>query len=262
MRAELRTALAEDQFVVHYQPIVPVGGGVVSHFEALVRWEHPDRGLVLPGAFLPAMQDDATIIALGRRVLDQVCRQIAEWREGDPARAVQVSVNLSHQEFWADDLTVGIADALRAHGVPQECLALEITESVIMSNVSAASVVLAQLRALGVELHIDDFGTGHSSLSALRVLPVTTLKIDGSFVQEMSTVPETAALVDVIVQMAGVLGMQVVAECVETAEQARLLRERGCGTAQGWFFSPAVPGPQAGSLLGSALSPLLLEART
>ena len=261
-RGELRTALAEHQFVVHYQPIVALDGAGLQHFEALVRWEHPERGLLAPGAFLPAMEDNATIVALGQWILDEVCRQIAAWRSRYDG-PVTVSVNLSHREFWSIDLVPTITQALHVHQVPSECLVLEITESVIMSDPDAARDLLRALHDLGLKLHVDDFGTGQSSLNALRTLPVDALKIDGSFIHELVVTERTRELVGVILYMGEVLGLDVIAECVETYEQADKLHAMGCRTAQGWLYAQALPGDQAEEILGTNLaSPVGQEPTT
>lgn len=252
MRGELRTALADQQFVVHYQPIVSLDGAGVSHLEALVRWEHPYRGLLLPGAFLPDMEDNASMVALGRWLVDEVCRQVAVWRAGHDG-PVAVSVNVSHREFWAPDLVETVSDALERHGVPPECLVLEITETVVMSDPTAALSVMGELHDLGVRLHIDDFGTGHSSLNALRTFPVDALKIDGSFIRELTVADRTTDLVEIILHMGRTLGLEVIAECVETPEQAEHLQRLGCDNAQGWLYARALPGEEAGALLGRAL---------
>jgi diguanylate cyclase (GGDEF)-like protein len=252
-RVELRTALAERQFVVHYQPIVALDGTGVRQFEALVRWEHPVRGLLFPGDFLPAMSDNSTVVTLGHWIIDEVCRQLSVWRGGHDL-PVTVAVNLSHHEFWCRDLSEVVADALLRHDVPAECLVLEITESVVMTDLDAARVVMAGLRELGVRLHIDDFGTGQSSLHALRTFPVDALKIDGSFIRELGQVAQTTELVRIIVDMGKALGLDVVAECVETTEQAEHLQGLGCANAQGWLYARAMPGPEAGALLGRSLA--------
>ncbi|WP_199424325.1 EAL domain-containing protein [Actinotalea solisilvae] len=251
-RAELRSALADGQFVVHYQPIVALDGAGLAHFEALVRWQHPTRGLLLPGAFLPAMEDNASVVALGQWVLDEVCRQVAAW-EDEHRTPATVSVNLSHQEFWSRGLVHSVRSALARHGVAPERLVLEITESVIMDDPDVARGLMTELHALGVRLHIDDFGTGQSSLHALRSFPVDALKIDGSFIRELGDVRQTTELVRIIVEIGAVLGMDVVAECVETSDQAQRLREMGCANAQGWLYAKALPGDEAGALLGRAL---------
>lgn len=250
VRAELRAALDRGELVVHYQPVVALDGTAVEAFEALVRWQHPTRGLLMPGEFLPVMEDDGSIVRVGRLVLDEVCRQIAVWRAARPL-PVTVAVNLSHREFWAPDLVVGVRDALERHGVPPEHLVLEITESVVVSRPEEARALLGALAALGVRLHIDDFGTGQSSLTALRTLPVHAMKVDGSFVRELASAPATRELLRVILDMGRVLGLDVIAECVETPEQAAILRGLGCTNAQGWLYAAAMPGAEAGALLGA-----------
>ncbi|MGW6130274.1 EAL domain-containing protein [Cellulomonas sp. NPDC055163] len=250
VRGELRGALARGEFVVHYQPVVALDGSGVESFEALVRWQHPERGLLLPGAFLPVMEDDGSIVQLGRLVLDEVCRQVARWR-ADRGLPVTVAVNLSHREFWAPDLVAAVRDSLARHGVPAGHLVLEITESVVISRPDEARDLLESLDTLGVGLHIDDFGTGQSSLTALRTLPVHAMKVDGSFVRELASTPATRDLVRVILDMGRVLGLEVIAECVETEEQAAILRSMGCTGAQGWLYASALPGDEAGALLGA-----------
>ena len=250
-RSALTAALEAHQFVVHYQPIVDLDGADVTQFEALVRWNHPERGLLLPKDFLPAMEGNATIIALGHQVIEDVCAQIAAWRADH--RTVTVSVNLSHREFWDPELLPTIRSILELHSVPPECLIIEITESVIMTDPTEARTIMEALHKVGLRLHIDDFGTGHSSLNVLRTFPVDALKIDGSFVRELALVDQTTALVRTIVAMGQVLGIDVVAECVETHEQADELRAMGCTTAQGWLYAKALPADDAGDILGTRL---------
>lgn len=250
-RSTIAAALENRQFVVHYQPIVDLDGGGLTQFEALVRWAHPERGLLLPGEFLPAMEGNSTIVTLGRQVLEQVCAQIAAWRAAADV-PVRVAVNLSHREFWSPELLGSVQFLLQRHHVPPGCLVLEITESVIMSDPTAALEIMGDLHAAGLQLHIDDFGTGQSSLNALRTLPVDALKIDGSFIRDLGDTQPTA-LVTAIVAMGAALGLEVVAECVETEEQADQLRAMGCTTAQGWLYSRAVPPDDAGTLLGRPL---------
>ncbi|HEY3438579.1 MAG TPA: EAL domain-containing protein [Actinotalea sp.] len=252
-RSEIRAALAENQFVVHYQPIVALDGTGLRQFEALVRWQHPERGLLLPGAFLPAMEDNPTIVALGQWLIGEVCRQVAAWR-AEYAGPVSVSVNLSHREFWSTELVATLTTALAAHAVPPECLVLEITESVIMADPSAARDLMTTLHAMGLKLHVDDFGTGHSSLNALRTLPVDALKIDGSFIAELVQTERTRELVEVILYMGAVLGLDVIAECVETVEQAEQLQTMGCANAQGWLYARALPGDEAQEVLGTSMA--------
>ena len=251
-QSELRTALVEEQFEVHYQPLVSLDGSGLTQFEALIRWRHPERGVLLPGEFLPVMVENGTVVALGQWVIDAVCRQVAEWRAAGQ-ESVHVSVNLSHREFWSDQLLVTVNQALLRHDVPPRCLVLEITESVIMADPVSARQIMADLHASGMRLHIDDFGTGHSSLHALRAFPVDALKIDQSFVQQLGIDAQTTELVRIIVAMGRTLGIDVVAEGVETAAQASALRAMGCATVQGWLYARAMPGSEAAELLGRRL---------
>ena len=252
-RTELGIALDREQFVVHYQPVVALDGAALTRFEALVRWQHPVRGLRGPGEFLPAMVDNPTIVRLGHWVLNDVCRQIAEWRT-DYDGPLAVSVNVSHREFWTGDLVRTVKETLQRHGVPPECLILEITESVVMDQPDAARQIMTDLHAAGIQLHIDDFGTGQSSLHALRTLPVDAVKIDGSFISELVEVSRTAALVRTIIAMGEALDIDVIAECVETPQQEDRLRDMGCGSAQGWLYAKAMPADDARVLLGGAVT--------
>lgn len=253
-QSELRTALAEQHFVVHYQPLVALDGGALTQMEALVRWQHPDRGILLPSDFLPVMAETGTIVVLGQWLIDTVCAQIAHWQQ-EYAGPVTVAVNLSHREFWSAQLLSTVTTALARHGVEPECLILEITESVIMSDPDAARQIMADLHAAGIRMHIDDFGTGQSSLHALRAFPVDALKIDQSFVQQIDIDHQTTELVRIIVGMGRTLGLEVVAEGVETPAQADRLRTMGCATAQGWLYAAALPGDEAGQMLGRPVSP-------
>ncbi|MDO8108083.1 EAL domain-containing protein [Isoptericola sp. b441] len=248
LRGQLRSALARREFLVHYQPIVPLHGGPTVQLEALVRWDHPDRGLLPPGAFLGALEEGPGVVELGAQVLDTVCAQIARWRER--GHEVTVAVNVSHREFWGDGFVERVKDTLHRHGVPARYLVLEITETIVMTEVQSARAIMTRIRDLGVRLHVDDFGTGQSSLHALRSFPVDALKIDGSFCARLLDDPQTAELVAVIVQMGRALGLEVIAEWVETREQADLLQAMGCALAQGWLYSAAVPAEQAEALLG------------
>ncbi|MBO1753085.1 EAL domain-containing protein [Actinotalea sp. BY-33] len=254
-RAELRTALAHEQFEVHYQPVVDLGGAPLRHLEALVRWRHPGRGLLSPAQFLPTLEGDtAMILTLGGWMLDEVCRQVATWRSAG-FDDVSVALNVAHREFWAPGLAERVADALARHQVPPANLVLEITEGVFMAEPDTARQVMEDLRAQGVRLHIDDFGTGQSSLTALRTFPFDALKIDGSFVRELGVSTQTTELLRVIVDMGRTLDLAVVAEHVEHCAQADHLRLLGCTYAQGWLYSRALPAAQVTPLLGTAVPP-------
>lgn len=258
MRMRTRTALTRaiqrHEFVVHYQPVVDLADPAVYEFEALVRWQHPERGLLPPSQFLPHLEGTQAAVALGHDVLDTVCAQLADWRRVH-GPDLTVAVNLSQREFWSADLPGTVADTLTRHAVPASALVLETTESVIMTEPERARAVMTELKDAGVRVRLDDFGTGHSSMQVLRRCPVDALKIDGSFVSELGDGRQSTALVAAMVALGRALGIEVHAEWVETAEQAALLRELGCTTAQGWLFGKALPADEAGALIGTTLGP-------
>jgi diguanylate cyclase (GGDEF)-like protein/PAS domain S-box-containing protein len=250
IETELRRALERDEFRVHYQPIVELASGRITGFEALVRWDHPERGLLLPETFLEVAEETGLVVALGRRVLDQACRQLAVWQETFTGpQPLLVSVNLSDRQFMQPDLVEQVAEALRAANVPPESLFLEITEKVVMEDAENPEAVLDSLRALGVGLAVDDFGTGYSSLSVLHRFPVRTLKIAQSFVETLCDECGNDLVVRAIILLAQNIGMDVVAEGVETREQAIALRKLGCHFGQGFLFSPPLPPETATEML-------------
>jgi diguanylate cyclase (GGDEF)-like protein/PAS domain S-box-containing protein len=248
---DLRRALERREFRVHYQPIVRVDDRRIAGFEALVRWQHPQRGLVAPSEFIPLAEETGLVVPLGRAVLEEACRQAAEWRQasGDD---LTVSVNLSVKQFTQPDLVEQVDAILRDSGLPSRLLKLEVTESMVMENTDSAIALLRRLKALGVHIAIDDFGTGYSSLSYLLRLPADSLKIDRSFVSGSGDPGRNANIVRTVVGLAYSLGLDVVAEGVETEEQRALLEDLGCPLAQGFLFSPAVDGPAATRLLADA----------
>jgi EAL domain-containing protein (putative c-di-GMP-specific phosphodiesterase class I) len=251
----LHRALEREQFVVHYQPVVDLSTGAMVSAEALVRWEHPDRGLVSPGEFIPLAEETGLILPIGAWVLEQACQQLVEWQRAAPS--MSVAVNLSVRQMLAPDIAGLIEDVLRRTGVSPADLCLEMTESVLMDDVDYFGRTLAGLKALGVRLAIDDFGTGYSALARLRELPFDRLKVDKTFVDELSMTQDGSTLVDSILDMARVLGLQVVAEGVETADQAEFLRTRHCDFAQGYLFSHPIDASTFGTLLAhrSSLTP-------
>jgi EAL domain-containing protein (putative c-di-GMP-specific phosphodiesterase class I) len=244
LETDLRRAITRKEFFLNYQPIVCLETGRIASFEALVRWRHPERGLVMPGDFVPVAEETGLIVPLGLWVLNEACRQMREWqRHGLADESVTVSVNLSGRQFSQADLIDQISSALRESGLRAGNLKLEITESMVMENFDTAIDMLTQLRSLGVGLSIDDFGTGYSSLSYLHRFPIDTLKIDRSFVTQMTDNSENAEIVRTIVTLARSLDMEVVAEGVETADQLRRLGDLGCDYGQGYLFSrPVGPG--------------------
>ena len=236
----LGRAIAEGGLRLDYQPIVSLGDHTVSATEALVRWEHPERGVVHPAEFVSLAEESGLILPLGRWVLGEACRQLAAWRAAGRS-ALRVAVNLSARQFADPDLTAVVAEALARAGLPADALWLEITESVLMEEVEDSAETLRALKRLGVHLSVDDFGTGYSSLSYLKRFPVDLLKIDRSFVDGLGTDPDDGAIVLAIVSLARALRLGVVAEGVEHPWQLEALRSLGCDAVQGYLVGR--PGP-------------------
>jgi diguanylate cyclase (GGDEF)-like protein/PAS domain S-box-containing protein len=262
LETDLRRALTRREFFLNYQPIVSLETGKVSSFEALVRWRHPERGLVMPGDFIPVAEETGLIVPLGQWVLGEACRQMREWQKHYFIdEEVTVSVNLSSRQFSQADLIEQVSSVLRETGLPASSLKLEITESMVMENFDTAIQMLAQLKNLGVGLSIDDFGTGYSSLSYLHRFPIDTLKIDRSFVTQMTDNSENGEIVRTIVTLARSLAMNVIAEGVETRAQLTQLRDLGCDFGQGYLFSKAVGAPAALELMVKSEFANLISAR-
>lgn len=240
LESELRKAIEEDELLVYYQSKVHVRTGDVICVEALVRWESPTRGLVMPGAFIAIAEETGLIVPLGDVVLAKACRQLVQWRAlgcGD----IKVAVNLSPRQFERDDLVEKVSAVLAQTGLPAQCLELEVTESMVMHNMAKAIVQLDRLCALGVSISIDDFGTGYSSLSYLKRLPIQTLKVDRSFVEDLGRDDGGEAIVSAVISMATTLGLDVVAEGVETDMQLEFLRKEGCDYVQGFLMDKPAP---------------------
>jgi EAL domain-containing protein (putative c-di-GMP-specific phosphodiesterase class I) len=235
---DLRQAIRRGELVVHYQPIVILESGEVSGVEALVRWQHPTRGLLLPAEFISVAEETGLIVPIGQWVLEEACRQIVAWRAKLPDQAaLMVSVNLSPRQFQQPNLVARVARALREAGLAPAWLKLEITEGVIMQDVEATIKTLWQLKELGVQLAIDDFGTGYSSLAYLKRLPLDILKIDRAFINGIGQDSEDTAIVRAIIAMAKSLNLSITGEGIETAEQAALLREWACDKGHGYYFA-------------------------
>ena len=249
LESDLRQAIEEKQFCVYYQPIVSLQTGRLSGFEALVRWNHPRRGLVSPADFIPVAEETGLIVPIGEWVLNQACAQVRQWQLDSPShRSLSLSVNLSGRQVAQPDLLDRIKEALETSRLSPHCLKLEITESVVMENAEAATLMFKQLRSLGVQLSIDDFGTGYSSLSYLHRFPLNYLKIDRSFVMRLTTDNDNA-IVRTISTLARNLGMEVIAEGIETEEQHQQLKMLGCEYGQGYLFSRPVDNQGVLSLL-------------
>jgi len=248
---QMQRGLERGEFVLHYQPIWELADGMLTGVEALVRWNHPSRGLLPPGEFIPAAEQTGFIVPLGDWVLDESCRQVRAWQEAFPGRPLSVSVNISPRQFIESDLVSRVRDALRLHELDPGSLTLEITEGALLHDVEVTKRKLDDLKALGVRLAIDDFGTGSSSLGNLRRFPIDELKIDRTFVMGMTEDPvEGTSLVHAILELADALHLKVVAEGIELPEQLARLRASGCATGQGFLFAkPGVP-EEIGSLLG------------
>jgi diguanylate cyclase (GGDEF)-like protein len=251
-RSQLEIALAHDEFVVHYQPIVDLPSGRLTGVEALVRWRHPQRGLIGPNAFIPLAESTGLIVPLGRWVLRQACRQAVTWHANLPgAEELRVSVNLSPRQFQYASLVGDVQEILVETGIDPGRVVLEITESLLMQDTDATIATLEQLRALGVQLAIDDFGTGYSSLSYLKRFPVNILKIDRSFVNGITTDPEDATLAEAVVQLGRALHLQTVAEGIETADQQAALRLLGCEYGQGYLYARPAEASEIEGLLAN-----------
>jgi EAL domain-containing protein (putative c-di-GMP-specific phosphodiesterase class I) len=250
LETDLRRAVERGQLRVHYQPFVDLTTDEVMGFEALVRWHHPRRGLLPPDEFLSVAEETGLIVPIGRFVLMEGCRQIRELQRKHPENAsLKLTVNLSNKQFFQTDLFDQIAEALAASGLDPACLGLEITEGVIIRQADSASSRFSRLKSLGVQLYLDDFGKGYSSLNYLHRFPMDILKIDRSFVSRIEEAEGNFAIVKAIVTLAHQLGMEVVAEGIQTGDQKARLRGLGCEYGQGFFLSPAVPADEAEQLL-------------
>lgn len=258
LEQDLRQAIQDEQLTLAYQPQVDINSGKVLGFEALLRWHHEDRGWVSPSQFIPIAEEAGLIGRLGDWVLDQAVSQLAEWHK-DYDTDLRMAVNISAQQLYMNDLPGQVTALLECYQVPASSLELELTESSLIENVEHASRVLKNLRALGVELALDDFGTGYSSLSYLKQFKVDRLKVDKSFVTDISTDTSDAEIVVTIIAMANSLKLKVIAEGVETQAQAAFLQYHGCNEAQGFYYSHPITADRASAILmrgGQIVEPL------
>ncbi|ACO47211.2 EAL domain-containing protein [Deinococcus deserti] len=254
LERDLREALRNGEFVLHYQGQFDVASGALSGYEALVRWQHPVHGMIAPGRFIPVAEDSGLIGPLGTWVLREACRQARAWRADE--RGLTMSVNVSPVQFDTADFARLVQEALEEAGIRPECLMLELTESTVLRDVASATQQLQRLRALGVRIALDDFGTGQSALSLLRHIPIDQLKIDRSFLPGPDDTDESAQVfLRLLVMLGQARRLNVVAEGVENAEHQALLREMGCPTAQGFYLSRPLPAHQATALLPQIAAP-------
>ncbi|MBR0719233.1 EAL domain-containing protein [Bradyrhizobium liaoningense] len=244
LEMDLRAAVQRNEFTVYYQPIRDVARDVVVAFEALVRWKHPERGLIPPVNFIPLAEETGLVVALGEHVLKVACAEAATWPDD-----IGVAVNLSPVQFKSPNLVASVVEALALSGLDARRLELEITESVLLQNSEATLTILHELRALGVRISLDDFGTGYSSLSYLRSFPFDKIKIDRSFVQELSTREDSMAIVRAVTGLGRSLGIATTAEGVENDAQLELLRREGCTQVQGYLFSQPRPASDVATML-------------
>jgi diguanylate cyclase (GGDEF)-like protein/PAS domain S-box-containing protein len=252
LEADLRCALGRNEFVLHFQPILNLQTGQITGVEALIRWLHPQRGLVFPEQFVPLAEECGLILAIGQWVLVEACKQARAWLDAGLG-VVPVSVNVSAAEFSAKDFLSGVRAVLIATGVEPQNLKLELTESVLMRDAESAVVTLVKLKAMGVQVAIDDFGTGYSSFAYLRRFPVDALKLHQSFVREITTDPRDAAIVSAMINIGTSLKQRIIAEGVETSAQLDFLRLHGCGEGQGYYFSRPVVAERVASLFKAGI---------
>ena len=251
---DLRQALEKNELRLHYQPIVEMHTNKLVEVEALVRWQHPTRGLIPPSDFITIAEETGMIVPLGHWVLEEACKQAAQWHaESTVTPPLTLSVNLSPRQFQQPDLDEEIADILQRTGMKASCLKLEITEGVIMRDVELTITMLAKLKALGLKLAVDDFGTGYSSLAYLKRLPLDVLKIDQSFVKGIGRNPEDTAIVQAILSLAQSFNLSVTGEGIETIEQATLLTSMSCDRGQGYFFAKPLDGSGITALLQATI---------
>lgn len=249
LESELRQAIAAQEFVLYYQPIVCLKTGRIAGFEALVRWQNPRQGLIPPLKFIPLAEETGLIIPLGRWICQAACHQARQWQQQFPEHPLMMSINLSGRQFEQPDLVDQLSQIVQAAEIKELTLKLEITESMVMGDVEAAIDLMLRLKAIGCKLGMDDFGTGYSSLSQLRRFPIDTLKVDQSFVRNMAESPEDYEIARMIISLGHTLGMDVIAEGIETKADADQLRSLGCEFGQGYFWAKPLPAAEATALL-------------
>ena len=251
IRSHIMSGIHQRQFVLHYQPIIDFSEGKIRSFEALARWQHPERGLLLPDDFVPVAEATGLIVPLGQQIIESACQQLAEWDRtlGDAAKDIKLNVNFSPIQILESRFVSSICSVVEAYGISPSRLCIEITESLLVCNPEKAIQTLREIKRLGFQLHLDDFGTGYSSLNYLDELPVDVLKIDRSFVQKLENEHNENAVVRMIVAMADALDVEVVAEGVENERQIETLKSMNCVLFQGHYFSEPIPADRVGEYI-------------
>ncbi|HYG56515.1 MAG TPA: GGDEF domain-containing phosphodiesterase, partial [Symbiobacteriaceae bacterium] len=263
LELDLRKALERGEFRLVYQPIWSLNAKRVTGLEALIRWHHPKRGSVSPADFIPLAEENGLIIPIGRWVLDEVCRQLAQWQERYPgAQLPAMSVNLSLRQFQDPALAGEFEEIVRRHGLKPGAIQLEITESTLMLDQAATLRTLKRLSDVGFYLALDDFGTGYSAWAHLKGFPFNCIKIDRSFMHGLGQDEESAAIVAAMIDLARALGLEVVAEGIETELQLDVLRALGCGKGQGYLLSRPLPVTETEALVAAGAGPLVDEERS
>jgi EAL domain-containing protein (putative c-di-GMP-specific phosphodiesterase class I) len=238
MENALRRAIERREFVLHYQPQMNISSGAVVGAEALIRWNHPELGLVTPGKFISIAEERGLIVPIGNWVIEEATRQAGVWQNA--GISIPIAVNVSAVQFRQKDFVEQLANSVRKHGITPSRIELELTEGIIMRDAETTIAILGRLHGMGFQLSIDDFGTGFSSLNNLRRFPIDKLKIDQSFVSDVTQSESAASIVTGVIRLAQSLKLKVIAEGVQTKEQLELLREQRCDEAQGFLFSPAL----------------------
>ncbi|XTR53414.1 putative bifunctional diguanylate cyclase/phosphodiesterase [Pseudarthrobacter sp. So.54] len=246
----MREAIRQDQLTLHYQPVVDLATGRIEGVEALVRWNHPERGLLMPDSFIPLAEETGMIVELGHWVLKHAVRQLRHWQQGlDVDAKFNIRVNISTTELQNLDLIENVRDILRETGLDAANLVVELTESMAVNGGDVDKYSLSGLRRLGVQLEIDDFGTGYSSINYLRQLPVNVVKIDKSLIDGLGSDAKESAFVEAVLHLIHACGLTAVAEGIETAEQAAELIRLGCSSGQGYYFGRPVPAAELEAML-------------
>jgi predicted signal transduction protein with EAL and GGDEF domain len=252
VETDLRQAVARREFILNYQPKIDLETGAIVGVEALIRWQRPRHGMVLPARFIPVAEESGLILPIGRWVLDTACQQARAWQD-DGLAPVSIAINVSAVELRAKDFLTNVRQILEQYRLEPRFLELELTETFMMQDWKSTAEILRALKGLGVRIALDDFGTGYSSLSYMKRFPIDALKIDQSFVRDMTSDSDDASIVSAVIDMGRSLNMRVVAEGIQTRDQLQFLKARHCPEGQGFYFAPPVPAEQLTALLSEGI---------